>query len=237
MLPILLGVFSLVLIAGTAHIIFFQLSGIQDSLREMTDQIISCIISGPENQTAENVTYSLSWNTSLTCLMLVASLGCAVCWFLLIYRLAEDARCAGGSLMRMNPGECVLSFFLPVVNLWRPLKALLGINAALSPDNRTGGAILIWTSWAINVPITLLTFLYTFLLPLVTFRNVFQRWSEDAGNLNQERLHDGIQSILLSAIDPIIYNGIVFMLGILFSTLMALYLDFRSRKAISPATE
>ncbi|MCC8148052.1 DUF4328 domain-containing protein [Akkermansia sp.] len=237
-LPILLGIFSLVLIAGTAHVIFFQVSQIQDTLREMINQLISDAVSGQTGGQPEYVSYSPAWNANLAYLLSLASLGCLVCWFLMIYRLAADARRVGGTLMRMSPGECILSFFLPIVNLWRPLEALLNINSVLSTgSSRTGGAVLIWTAWAVSVPVTLLTFLGTFFLPLMTFMNVFQEWNEEKDSLSLESIQEGFQSIVLSVKDTFIYNGIVLMLGILFSTLMVFYLDFRSRKMLPLAAK
>lgn len=232
-LPLLLGIFSLIVIAGTAHVVFFQAPQIRDTLREMANQFVSHAFSGKTDGLPDHVSYSPAWNSGLAYLLSLASLGCLACWLLMIHRLAADARRAGGTLMRMSPGECILSFFLPIVNLWRPLRALLDINAVLSPASRTGGAVLIWTAWAVSVPVTLLTFLGTFFLPLITFMNVFREWNANKDALDEENIRDGFQSILLSVMDPAVYNGIVFMLSVLLSTLMVFYLDFRSRKMLT----
>lgn len=231
MLPVLLGIFSLILMAGTAQVIFFRLPRIQDALREMAQQTASGLSSGLTGQTPDytgiHVSHTLTGNAWL---MSAAFLGFMACWFLLIYRVAENSRRAGGSLMRMSPEECILSFFLPVVNLWKPLQALLNINTVLSPGNRKGGAALIWTAWAVSVPGALLVFLYTLFMPLITFMKVFQGWNEDQDILTTERMGNDLQSVFLSMAAPILYNGTLFLLSILLSTLMVFYLDFRSRK-------
>lgn len=231
MLPVLLGIFSLVFMAGTAQVIFFQISQIRDALREMAQQTVSGLSSELTSQTPDfavmHISHSLTGNAGL---MSAAFLGFMVCWFLLIYRVAGNARRAGGSLMRMSPGECILSFFLPVINLWKPLQALLNINAVFSPDSRRGGNTLIWAAWAVSVPGALLVFLYSLFVPFITFMKVLQGWNEDRETLTPECMGNDIQAVFLSMANPILYNGAVFLLSILLSTLMALYLDFRSRK-------
>ena len=79
-----------------------------------------------------------------------------------------------------SPAKCVLSFILPVGNLWMPVKALLNINSILSPTSQTSGKVLIWTAWALSVPVTLLTLLYTLIHPFITFMETFVGWQEEA---------------------------------------------------------
>ncbi|MCD8061237.1 MAG: DUF4328 domain-containing protein, partial [Akkermansiaceae bacterium] len=161
-LPFLLGTLSLFLIAGTCFIIFVQLPWIQEAVREMIGQIASELVTLHKLPTGMELTYP---GSKIGAIMFPVSLACLACWLLLIYRLAWDARRIGGNLMQPSPSKCVLSFILPVGNLWMPVKALLNINSILSPANRAPGKMLIWTAWAISVPVTLLTLLYTLIHP------------------------------------------------------------------------
>ena len=133
--------------------------------------------------------------------------------------------------MQPSPAKCVLSFILPVGNLWMPVKALLNINSILSPTSQTSGKVLIWTAWALSVPVTLLTLLYTLIHPFITFMETFGGWQEEADSFPMEPVVQDIQSLFSAMLGPVLfYNGIVFMLSLLASNLMIYYLDARSRR-------
>ena len=231
-LPFLLGTLSLFLIAGTCFIIFVQLPWIQEAVRKMIGQIMSELVTLHKLPSGMEITYP---GSEIGVIMFPVSLACFACWLLLIYRLAWDARRTAGNLMQPSPAKCVLCFILPVGNLWMPVKALLNINSILSPTSRTPGKVLIWTAWALSVPVTLLTLLYTLIHPFIMFMETFGGWQEEADSFPMEPVVQDIQSLFSAMLGPVLfYNGIVFMLSLLASNLMIYYLDTRSRGVHPP---
>lgn len=231
-LPFLLGTLSLFLIAGTCFIIFFQLPWIQEAVRTMIGQMASELATLHTIPSGMEITYP---GSEIGLVMFPISIACLACWLLLIYRLAWDARRIGGNLMQPSPAKCVLSFILPVGNLWMPVKALLNINSILSPVSRTPGKVLIWTAWSLSVPVTLLTFLYTLIHPFITFMKTSGEWQEQTAPFPMEMIIQDMQSLFSTMLGPVLfYNGIVFMLSLLASNLMICYLDTRSRRMQPP---
>lgn len=231
-LPGLLAAFALLLIAETCYLMFIQLPRMQHEVQNLVQNIVSSMAEHQPTSAEMSVSYHGSVPGTLMSLTFFA---CAICWLLLIYQLADKARLIGGDRMQTSPVQCVLYFLIPIGNMWLPLKALQNINAILSPHHRLTGAILIWASWAISIPITLLTVLYTLVQPFATFVDTFGGWNEQQGPLTDAAIGQGLNNLFNSILGPfILYNGAVFILSLLCSVSMALYLDFRSRRMPGP---
>lgn len=234
-LPILLAALSLVLLAGTYRVIFIQLPGIQEAVREIAGQLASPLAAGLPAMGSVPFHLASSSGVWEQTVLFLAAAAWITCWLLLVYRLARDARSLGGSRMQHTPGKCVLSFLLPVGNMWMPLKSLLDMNAIFSPARRKSGIALIWTAWAVSVPIALLAFLYTLSVPFITLLDTFRNWEGQEDLLTPGMMERDIQNVFNSLVEPmLLYNGIVFMLSILLSSLMVLYLDSRRRRMFPP---
>lgn len=229
LLPILLGALSLLLIAATVDLLFIRLPLIQESVQELAGRLASAAAANQPLTVGLPADQTSSFPDAAGQFLLLLALPCWIaCWLLMVYRLARKAQRLGGNRMRTSPRRCVLSFLLPVGNMWMPVNALLDINAILSPDRRTPGIWLIWTAWAVNVPVALLTFLYTLSLPVSAFIQTFREWGGGEGADEAAALEEGLRAMFGAPMtDMLVYNGSIFILCILASGLTVLYLDSR----------
>ena len=132
----LLCLFALALAGGTLYLLFHDLPLIQQAISETLAQTMK------ELQEGDRASLSLSLARAdassaapLTLdggLFYLSMAGLVVCWLMLVYRLAQNAETVKKGAMRASPLLCVLSFFLPVGNIWMPLQAMLDVNKALS---------------------------------------------------------------------------------------------------------
>jgi hypothetical protein len=108
--------------------------------------------------------------TSMSAVGVLVGMVCSwvfVCMW--IHRAASNLRGLGRWGMQYSPGECVGSFFIPFLNLWRPLQGMTEIWKASDPENDQGSwfassstPLLLgwWLTWLVSnlVASTLLFF-------------------------------------------------------------------------------
>ncbi len=180
----LLCLFALALAGGTFYLLFHDLPLIQQAISETLAQTMK------ELQEGDRASLSLSLARadagSAAPFMLDGGLfylsmaGLVVCWLMLVYRLAQNAETVKKGAMRASPLLCVLSFFLPVGNIWMPLQAMLDVNKAFSFPGPSRGKGWIWLAWAVSVQGSLLIFLYTLFQPLFRFSETLRAWAEES---------------------------------------------------------
>lgn len=224
-LLLLLCLFALALAGGTLYLIFHDLPLIQQAIAETVAQSVKELQEGGSASVALTHvnTGSTVSSTMDESLFYLGTAGLAICWLMLVYRLAQNAETVKKGALRSTPLLCVLSFFLPVGNIWMPLQSMLDINKALSSPGPSRGKGWVWTAWAVSVPGSLLIFLYTLCRPLVSFFQTFRAWAEeDPGNVSA--LDRELEALLNGMVRPVImYNGMSFLLCLLVSVLMMLH--------------
>lgn len=202
---------ALALAGGTFYLLFHDLPLIQQAISETLAQTMK------ELQEGDRASLSLSLARAdassaapLTLdggLFYLSMAGLVVCWLMLVYRLAQNAETVKKGAMRASPLLCVLSFFLPVGNIWMPLQAMLDVNKALSFPGPSRGKGWIWLAWAVSVPGSLLIFLYTLFQPLFHFSETLRAWAEESPE-NVLALDRELEALLNGMVRPVImYNG------------------------------
>lgn len=221
----LLCLFALALAGSTLYVLFHDLPLIQQAMAETLAQTIQELQEGGRaslspTQADALPAVPLTLDGSLFHLSMA---GLAVCWLMLVYRLAQNAETVKKGAMRASPLLCVLSFFLPVGNIWMPLQTMLDANKALSspgPSRRKGW---IWLAWAVSVPGSLLVFLYTLFQPLLHFSETLQAWAQENPE-NAFALDRELEALLNGMVRPVfLYNGTAFLLSLASSVLMMLH--------------
>lgn len=218
----LLCLFALALAGSTLYVFFHDLPLIQQAIAETLAQSMKELQEGgPASLSLTRVnTGSGSLFSMAGSLFYPATAGLVICWLMLVYRLAQNAETVKKGAMRATPLLSVLSFFLPVGNIWMPLQAMLDVNKALSSPGPSRGKGWIWLAWAISVPGSLLVFLYTLCRPLIDFSEALRTWAaenpENVFALNRE-----LEALLNDMVRPVIlYNGTAFLLSLASSVLM-----------------
>lgn len=228
----LLCLFALALAGGTLYLVFHDLPLIQQAIAETVVQSVKELQEG--GSAAASLTHVNAGSTAPFTmdgsLFYLCTAGLSICWLMLVYRLAQNAETVKKGALRCTPLLCVLSFFLPVGNIWMPLQAMLDINKALSSPGPSRGKGWIWTAWAVSVPGSLLIFLYTLCQPLAGFFQTFRAWAEeDLGNafaLDRE-----LEALMNGMVRPVImYNGMAFIACLLASVLMMLHFHSLQRR-------
>lgn len=228
----LLCLFALALAGGTLYLVFHDLPLIQQAIAETVAQSVKELQEG--GSAAASLTHVNAGSTAPFTmdgsLFYLCTAGLVVCWLMLIYRLAQNAETVKKGALRCTPLLCVLSFFLPVGNIWMPLQAMLDINKALSSPGPSRGKGWIWTAWAVSVPGSLLIFLYTLCQPLASFFQTFRAWAEeDPGNaFALDRELEALMNGMVRSV--IMYNGMAFIACLLASVLMMLHFHSLQRR-------
>lgn len=230
----LLCLFALVLAGGTLYLLFHDLPLIQQAISETLAQTMK------ELQEGERASLSLSLTTAEAGsaapftldggLFYLSMAGLVACWLMLVYRLAQNAETVKKGAMRASPLLCVLSFFLPVGNIWMPLQAMLDVNKALSFPGPSRGKGWIWLAWAVSVPGSLLVFLYTLFEPLFHFSETLRAWAEENPD-SVLALDRELEALLNGMARPVImYNGTAFLVSLASSVLMMLHFYFLQKR-------
>ena len=230
----LLCLFALTLAGGTFYLLFHDLPLIQQAISETLAQTMK------ELQEGDRASLSLSLAradagsaapfTLDGGLFYLSMAGLVVCWLMLVYRLAQNAETVKKGAMRASPLLCVLSFFLPVGNIWMPLQAMLDVNKAFSFPGPSRGKGWIWLAWAVSVPGSLLIFLYTLFQPLFRFSETLRAWAEESPE-NVLALDRELEALLNGMVRPVImYNGTAFLVSLASSVLMMLHLYFLQKR-------
>lgn len=232
----LLCLFALALAAGTLYLLFHDLPLIQQAIAETLTQTIKEVQEGGRASlsltrvdTGSTLPFAMDGS-----LFYPATAGLAVCWLMLVYRLAQNAETVKKGAMRATPLLCVLSFFLPVGNIWMPLQAMLDVNKALSSPGPSRGQGWIWLAWAVSVPGSLLVFLYTLCQPLIGFAETFRAWAQENPE-NVFALDRELEALLNGMVRPVLlYNGIAFILSLASSVLMMLHFYSLQKRLTGP---
>lgn len=231
----LLCLFALALAEGTLYLIFHDLPLIQQAIAETVAQSVKELQEGG-SATAALTHVNAGSTAPFTMdggLFYLCAAGLVICWLMLVYRLAQNAETVKKGALRCTPLLCVLSFFLPVGNIWMPLQAMLDVNKALSSPGPSRGKGWIWAAWAVSVPGSLLIFLYTLCRPLAGFFQTFRTWAEEYPG-NVFALDRELEALMNGMVRPvIIYNGAAFIACLLVSVLMMLHLcSLQRRQAV-----
>lgn len=230
----LLAILTLVLLTGVLHTLLFELPQIQEGIRGIIQAVQSFLEQVPSASSSleiqQSVSFSLVGQIVWTNIMLV---GWGIVWLTLIYQTAKNAQFLNGAPMKVSPFQCMISFLIPIGNLWMSVKAMLEINAVLCGKTQVCGRAWIWLTWFINLPLVLLTFLSTLITPLITFMAVFQNLGTQE-QLTLDQLSEATYSILNSCVEPLLlYNGVVFMLCLLSSLIMVTRFHLMEKRAFS----
>lgn len=207
----LLCLFALTLAGGTFYLLFHDLPLIQQAISETLAQTMKELQEGDRASLSLSLARAEAGSAAPFTLdgglFYLSMAGLVVCWLMLVYRLAQNAETVKKGAMRASPLLCVLSFFLPVGNIWMPLQAMLDVNKALSFPGPSRGKGWIWLAWAVSVPGSLLIFLYTLFQPLFHFSETLRAWAEESPE-NVLALDRELEALLNGMVRPVImYNG------------------------------
>lgn len=223
----LLCLFALALAGSTLYVFFHDLPLIQQAIAETLAQSMKELQEGGRASLSLTLTRVNTGSGAPFAmggiLFYPATAGLLICWLMLVYRLAQNAETVKKGAMRTTPLLSVLSFFLPVGNIWMPLQAMLDANKALSSPGPSRGKGWIWLAWAISVPGSLLVFLYTLCRPLIGFSEALRTWAAENPE-NVFALDRELEALLNGMVRPVIlYNGTAFLLSLASSVLMMLH--------------
>lgn len=228
----LLCLFALVLAGSTLYLLLHDLPLIQQAIAATLAQTMQELQEGGRASLSlpqADATAAAPF-TPDGALFYLSIAGLAVCWLMLVYRLAQNAETVKKGAMRASPLLCVLSFFLPVGNIWMPLQAMLDVNKALSFPGPSRGKGWIWLAWAVSVPGSLLVFLYTLFQPLFRFPETLRAWAEESPD-NILALDRELEALLNGMARPVImYNGTAFLVSLASSVLMMLHFYFLQKR-------
>lgn len=231
----LLCLFALALAGETLYVLFHDLPLIQQAIAETAAQAVKELQAGGSASVSLTHVHAESAVPSAMdgSFFYLCTAGLVICWLMLVYRLAQNAETVKKGALRCTPLLCVLSFLVPVGNIWMPLQAMLDINKALSSPGPSRGRGWIWTAWAVSVPGSLLIFLYTLFRPLFSFFQAFRAWAEeDPGNVFA--LDRELEALMNGMVRPVVmYNGMAFILSLAVSVLMMLHFYSLQRRLAS----
>ena len=230
----LLCLFALALAGGTLYVLFHDLPLIQQAISEMLAQTMKDLQDGDRTSLSLSLARADAGSAAPFTLdgglFYLSMAGLVVCWLMLVYRLAQNAETVKKEAMRSSPLLCVLSFFLPVGNIWMPLQAMLDVNKALSFPGPSRGKGWIWLAWAVSVPGSLLIFLYTLFQPLFRFSETLRAWAKESPE-NVLALDRELEALLNGMVRPVImYNGTAFLVSLASSVLMMLHFYFLQKR-------
>jgi hypothetical protein len=80
--------------------------------------------------TAATRAHGMLWMSQVEHLFYLAAIVLYCQW---LYRAYDDNRRLGGSPLKLSPGDAVVSFFIPVVGLYRPYQALRDLHGSSDP--------------------------------------------------------------------------------------------------------
>jgi len=92
---------------------------------------------GEANDQRELIVVALWWLAYLASAVAIASF---------LYRANKNARALAGVVLEYTPGWTVAWFFMPVLNLWKPYRAVQEMFAVSQP-RATGTLAVWWGSW------------------------------------------------------------------------------------------